>query len=102
MFIAYPYNKVCYKAIFLISKLFDLALTEEEIIVIYGKRWSIEVFFKVCKSYIKLGKEFQGISYDATTAHTPIVMIRYIYHVNTVEIVTSSNWHDIAKLKAVK
>ena len=26
---------------------------------------SIEVFFKVCKSYLNLGKEFQGLSYDS-------------------------------------
>jgi len=56
----------------------DLSLTEEEVIAIYGKRWSIEVFFKICKSYLKLGKEFQSISYDAITAHTAIVMTRYI------------------------
>lgn len=29
----------------------DMRLTEEEVIRIYGKRWGIEVFFKVCKSY---------------------------------------------------
>ena len=28
----------------------DLSLSEEEIIALYGKCWSIEVFFKVCKS----------------------------------------------------
>jgi len=56
----------------------DLSLSEEEIIALYGKRWSIEVFFKVCKSYLNLGKEFQSLSYDAITAHTAIVMTRYI------------------------
>ncbi|MCH5261239.1 MAG: transposase, partial [Lachnospiraceae bacterium] len=35
----------------------DTSLSEEEIIRIYGKRWDIEVFFKVCKSYLKLSKE---------------------------------------------
>lgn len=34
----------------------DLTLSEEEIIQTYGKRWNIEVFFKMCKSYLKLGK----------------------------------------------
>ena len=29
----------------------DTTLDENEIIRIYGKRWDIEVFFKVCKSY---------------------------------------------------
>ena len=32
----------------------DVNLDENEIIRIYGKRWDIEVFFKVCKSYLKL------------------------------------------------
>ncbi|MBZ9632935.1 transposase [Clostridium sp. FP1] len=56
----------------------DLSLSEEEIITLYGKRWSIEVFFKVCKSYLNLGKEFQGLSYDSMIAHTSIVMVRYM------------------------
>lgn len=56
----------------------DLSLSEEEIIALYGKRWSIEVFFKVCKSYLNLGKEFQGLSYDSMIAHTSIVMTRYM------------------------
>ena len=56
----------------------DLSLTEEQIIALYGKRWSIEVFFKICKSYLNLGKEFQGLSYDSMIAHTTIVMTRYI------------------------
>ncbi len=32
---------------------------------IYGKRWSIEVFFEACKSMLRLGKEFQTRSYDS-------------------------------------
>jgi hypothetical protein len=56
----------------------DLTLSEEEIIELYGKRWDIEVFFKICKSYLKLAGEFQQLSYDAITAHTTIVMIRYL------------------------
>jgi hypothetical protein len=56
----------------------DISLSEEEIIALYGKRWDIEVFFKVCKSYLKLTGEFQQLSYDALTAHTTIVMIRYM------------------------
>nr|WP_208107146.1 transposase [Halanaerobium congolense] len=42
----------------------DMKLTEEEVIRIYGKRWEIEVFFKVCKSYLKLSKECRSLSYD--------------------------------------
>lgn len=53
-------------------------LDENEIIRIYGKRWDIEVFFKVCKSYLRLSKECRSISYDAITAHTAIVFTRYM------------------------
>jgi hypothetical protein len=56
----------------------DIDLPETEIIRIYGKRWDIEVFFKMCKSYLKLAKEFQGRSYDMMVAHTTIVFSRYI------------------------
>ena len=56
----------------------DLTLSEEEIIQIYGKRWDIEVFFKMNKSYLNLAKEFQGRSYDMMFAHTTIVFTRYI------------------------
>ena len=56
----------------------DTTLSEEEIFRIYGKRWDIEVFFKVCKSYLNLSKECRSISYDAMTAHTAIVFARYM------------------------
>ena len=53
-------------------------LSEDEIIRIYGKRWQIEVFFKVCKSYLGLTKECRSLSYDALTAHMSIVFTRYM------------------------
>ena len=56
----------------------DMSLTEDEIIRNYGKRWGIEVFFKVCKSYLKLSKESRSLSYDAMTAHVAIVFTRYM------------------------
>ena len=56
----------------------DTELSEEEIIRIYGKRWDIEVFFKACKSYLKLVKEYRGISYEAMNAHVAIVFVRYM------------------------
>lgn len=56
----------------------DMSLTEQEIIRIYGKRWDIEVFFKTCKSYLKLTTECHSLSYDALTAHTVIVFVRYM------------------------
>ena len=56
----------------------DLSLDENEIIRLYGKRWDIEVFFKVCKSYLKLSRECHSLSYDAMTAHTAVVFTRYM------------------------
>ncbi len=56
----------------------DITLTEDEIIRLYGKRWDIEVFFKVCKSYLRLSKECNSLSYDAMSAHTAIVFTRYM------------------------
>ena len=56
----------------------DTVISEEEIIRIYGKRWSIEVFFKVCKSCLCLTKECRSISFDAMTAYTAVVFTRYM------------------------
>jgi len=56
----------------------DCSLSNDEIVRIYGNRWSIEVFFKSVKSFLKLGSEFQGRSYDMMISHTTIVMTRYI------------------------
>jgi len=56
----------------------DTTLDEKEIIRIYGKRWDIEVFFKVCKSYLNLSRECNALSYDAITAHTAVVFTRYM------------------------
>ena len=56
----------------------DTELSEEEVIRVYGKRWDIEVFFKACKSYLNLAKEYRGISYDAMNAHVAIVFSRYM------------------------
>jgi hypothetical protein len=56
----------------------DISLPEEEVIRIYGKRWSIEVFFKMCKSYLKLTGECRSMSYDAMTAYVAIVFARYM------------------------
>ena len=55
----------------------DIELSNEEIVRLYGKRWDIEVFFKVCKSHLALAKEFQGRSYDMQVAATTIVFLRY-------------------------
>lgn len=57
----------------------DTALTEEEVIQLYGKRWDIEVFFKTCKSVLKLTGECRSLSYDAMCAQTAIVFMRYMF-----------------------
>jgi hypothetical protein len=56
----------------------DLSLSDQEVVRIYGNRWQIEVFFKSAKSFMKLGGEFQGRSYDMIISHTTIVFTRYI------------------------
>lgn len=56
----------------------DTAISEEEIIRTYGKRWDTEVFFKVCKSYLGLSRECSSLSYDAVSAHTAVVFARYM------------------------
>jgi len=57
----------------------DTSLSEDEIIALYGKRWDIEPFFKVCKSALRLTKEFQVRSFDAIVAHAAVVLARYIF-----------------------
>jgi len=56
----------------------DPRLFEREAVRIYGKRWDIEVFFKVCKSVLKLARELQVRSFDSLVAHTSIVFLRYM------------------------
>jgi len=57
----------------------DLKLADEEIVRIYGKRWDIEVFFKMAKQHLKLAKEIQCRDYDALIAHTSIVFMRHMF-----------------------
>jgi hypothetical protein len=56
----------------------DCALSDEEIVRRYSARWSIECCFKVCKSMLKLGKEFQPVNYDTTVSSTALVFTRFI------------------------
>ena len=57
----------------------DTTLADEEIIKLYGRRWDIEVFFKMSKSFLKLAKECcESRSFDALVAHTTVVLCRYI------------------------
>jgi len=57
----------------------DTTLSGSDIVRIYGKRWDIEVFFKMAKQHLKLAKEIQCRDYDALIAHTSIVFMRYMF-----------------------
>ena len=57
----------------------DLELASEEIVRIYGKRWDIEVFFKMAKQHLKLAKEIHSRDYDTLIAHTSVVFMRYMF-----------------------
>lgn len=57
----------------------DVELPDEEIVRIYGKRWDIEVFFKMLKHYLNLERESQLRDYDGIIGHITTVMCRYIF-----------------------
>ena len=57
----------------------DTEAADEDIVRIYGKRWDIEVFFKMAKQHLKLAKEIQCRDFDALIAHTTIVFMRYMF-----------------------
>ena len=57
----------------------DINLTDEEVVRIYGKRWDIEVFFKMMKQCLNLNGEVELRSFDGMIAHISIVMMRYIF-----------------------
>ena len=57
----------------------DTSLPDADVVRIYGKRWDIEVFFKMAKQHLKLAKEIQCRDFDALIAHTSIVFMRYMF-----------------------
>jgi hypothetical protein len=57
----------------------DTDLPDADVVRIYGKRWDIEVFFKMAKQHLKLAKEIQCRDFDALIAHTSIVFMRYMF-----------------------
>lgn len=57
----------------------QIDLPNEEIVRIYGKRWDIEVFFKMLKHYLNLERETQLRDYDGMIGHITIVMSRYVF-----------------------
>jgi len=57
----------------------DTDLADAEVVRIYGKRWDIEVMFKMAKQHLKLVKEIQCRDFDMLVAHTTIVFMRYMF-----------------------
>jgi len=57
----------------------DVDLSAEDIVRTYGKRWDIEVFFKMIKQHLSLAKEIQYRDYDALIGHTSILFMRYMF-----------------------
>jgi len=66
----------------------DVTLDDDQIVQMYGKRWDIEVFFKMVKQHLRLAKEIQSRDYDALIAHTSIVFMRYMFVVYQNRITT--------------
>ena len=56
----------------------DTILTDKEIVTLYKRRWDIESFFKIAKSFLQLAKECQSRSFDAIVANATLVCCRYI------------------------
>jgi len=57
----------------------DVELSDEKIVELYGKRWDIEVFFKVTKQHLNLENGIQARDFDSIVAHTTIVMMRHVF-----------------------
>jgi hypothetical protein len=57
----------------------DIELADTEIVRIYGKRWDIEVFFKMSKQYLHLVKGVQMCNFDGLIAHTTLALMRYLF-----------------------
>jgi len=56
----------------------DMDADEERILRVYTLRWKCELYFGICKGYLKLRTECHSTSYDAITSHMVIVAIRYM------------------------
>jgi hypothetical protein len=66
----------------------DTSLPDADVVRIYGKRWDIEVFFKMAKQHLHLAKEIQCRDFDALIAHTTIVFMRHMFLVYQCRIET--------------
>jgi len=54
----------------------DIKLNFKQAYEIYSTRWTIEVFFKECKQYLRLGK-CESRNFDAQIAATTICLLQY-------------------------
>ena len=57
----------------------DTNMKDAEVVRHYGNRWTIEVMFKCCKQYLKLGKDFKAVSFEAQNAQIAIAYTRYMF-----------------------
>ena len=56
----------------------DIELSAVEILELYAKRWSIEVFFKTCKGFLGFEDDSRALNYDTLVASKTICLLRYI------------------------
>lgn len=56
----------------------DMTLSSVEILELYAKRWSIEVFFKTCKCFLGFEDDTRALNYDTLVASKTICLLRYI------------------------
>jgi hypothetical protein len=57
----------------------DTSLDDSEVVRLYGKRWDIEVFFKMSKQHLGLEKGVQTRDFDSQIAYVTIVMMRALF-----------------------
>ena len=56
----------------------DLSLSAKQVVSLYSRRWSIEVFFKTVKSCLGFARECQSRSFDAVVCSVAVVFTRHI------------------------
>ena len=64
-------------------------LADRELVRTYGKRWNIEVFFKMMKHHLNLEREAQLLDFDGIIDHPTIVMSRYVFMMPLISAVTT-------------
>ena len=56
----------------------DMSIPPQQVLALYARRRSIEVFFKTVKSFLGFTKECQSRSFDAIVCSVAVVFTRYI------------------------